>query len=150
MRANRPARQRCNTLRHIELAIDSAQDGSYRGGSPLPLEFAMQKILTSAPIAPTDSERMLYRQTVELYAFHDPSMEIGRVWDAVRHVDANADQVAEALSTCLDWNKGIAYAPEWFPAEFPQWWTRADMDVMEADRARDEYRRRLLNAGICS
>ena len=128
----------------ITLTIDADTLAAMVRGDAVTLTGVLRAKKPKAPAEPlSDGERMLYQTTVDLYQHHDPSMSLGRAWKAVRAAPGTPDQVAEALSLALDWNKGKAYAPEWFTKDFPEWWARCEMDLFEADTARAQYRQRL-------
>lgn len=128
----------------LTLTIDSATlDAMFRGEAVTFTGTLKARKPKADPAPLSDEERMLYQTTVDLYQHHDPAMPIGRAWKSVKKAAGTPDQVAEALSLALDWNKGKAYAPEWFVKDFPEWQRRCEIDLFHAETERDQYRRRL-------
>lgn len=125
----------------ITLTIDPATLDALLRGDAVTFTGTLKAKKVKEKVPLSDGERALYQTTVELYARHDPAMSIGRAWKAVRSVQAEPGDVAEALALCLDWNAGKPYAPEWFPKDFGQWVERCAMDLMDAELERTAYRR---------
>lgn len=125
----------------ITLTLDHATLDAMMRGEAVTFTGTLKAKVPKVTVPLSDAERELYQQTVDLYAHHDPTMSIGRAWKAIRKIEADAGLVAESLSLALDWTKGKPYAPEFFVKDFGQWVERVEMDLMEAEAVRAEYRR---------